>query len=332
MGVCAMIEQAESVALTRKGIKMIVVTGGSGYVGSHIVKRLVEMGRPVRALVRSRQWAEKEGRLKGLSIDLVEGDVTRPDSLGPAFEGATAIIHMVAIAIEKGGRTYEEINYRGTINVVEAARAAGVRRFINLSQLGADSKLPYRFLASKGKAQEYVAASDLDWTAFRPSVIWGPEDEFANTFARLVPLSPLIFPIVDREAEFEPVWVEDVVTCSVKALDDRETSGKEYEIGGPEVLTLEEIERRTLAAVGARRLMVPFPRPLLEMIVALMETALPAPPVTRSLLELLAVNNVTTDNAIRRFVAEPRPFTVEAIAPYMRQFRAGDTIARFLGR
>ncbi len=318
--------------MLERGHNMIAVTGGSGYVGSHIVKRLVELGRPVRALVRSRQHAEKEGRLKGLSVDLVEGDVTRPDRLGPAFDGATAIIHTVAIAIEKGGRTYEEINYQGTVNVVEAARAAGIRRFINLSQLGADPNLPYRFLASKGKAQEYVAASDLDWTAFRPSVIWGPEDEFANTFARLVPLSPIIFPIVDRHAKFEPVWVEDVVTCIVTALDDPETIGEEYELGGPEVLTLEEIERRTLAAVGARRLMVPFPRPLLEMIVALMEMALPAPPVTRSLLELLAVNNVTTNNAIRRFVAEPRPFTVENIAPYMRQFRVGDTIAQFLGR
>ncbi|MFQ5595122.1 MAG: complex I NDUFA9 subunit family protein [Anaerolineae bacterium] len=311
---------------------MIVVTGGSGYVGSHIVKRLVEGDRPVRALVRSRQRAEQEGRLNGLTIDRVEADVTRPDSLRPAFDGATAIIHTVAIAIEKGGRSYEEINYQGTVNVVEAAKRAGVRRLINLSQLSANSNLPYRFLASKGKAQEYVAASGLDWTAFRPSVIWGPEDEFANTFARLAPLSPIIFPIVDRRVRFEPVWVEDVVTSIVGALDDPQTIGKEYELGGPEVLTLEEIERRTLAAVGARRLMMPFPRPLLEMIVALMETALPAPPVTRSLLELLAVNNVTTDNAIRRFVAEPRPFTVENIAPYMRQFRAGDTIAQFLGR
>lgn len=311
---------------------MIVVTGGSGYVGSHIVKRLVEMDRPVRALVRSRARAEAEGRLSGLPIEMAEGDVTRPATLSPAMEGTTAVIHTVAIAIEKGGRTYEEINYQGTVNVVEAAKAAGVRRFINLSQLGADSKLPYRFLASKGKAQEYVAVSGLDWTAFRPSTIWGPEDEFANAFARLVPFSPLIFPIVDPEARFEPVWIEDVATCVVKALDDPATIGEEYELGGPEVLTLEEIERRTLKAIGARRLMVPFPRPVLRFIVTLMEMLLPAPPVTRSLLELLAVRNVATDNAIHRFVPEPRPFTPENIAPYMRQFRVGETIAQFLGR
>jgi NADH dehydrogenase len=193
--------------------------------------------------------------------------------------------------------------------------------------------LPYRFLASKGRAQEYVASSGLDWTAFRPSVIWGPEDEFANTFARLVPFSPIIYPIVgDEGAKFQPVWVGDVAMCVVKAVDDPGTIGKEYELGGPEVLTLEEIERRTLEAVGARRLMLRFPMPLLRIVVTLMEGLLPAPPVTRSLLELLAVSNVTTENATHQFVSAPRPFTTENTAPYMQQFRAGQTLAQFLGK
>lgn len=312
---------------------MIVVTGGSGYVGSHIVRRLAEMGKPVRALVRSRQRAEKEARLAGLAVEWAEGDVTRPETLGLAMQGATAVIHTVAIAVEQGERKYETINYQGTVNVVRAAQAAGVRRFINISQLGADSRLPYRFLASKGKAQEYVAASGLDWTALRPSVIWGPEDEFANTFARLVPLTPIIFPIVGNEnSRFQPVWVEDVAACVVRALDDAGTIGKEYELGGPEVLTLEEIERRTLKAIGARRLMLRFPMPLLRIAVALMETLLPAPPVTRGLLELLAVSNVTTANAIGQFVPNPHPFTAENVAPYMRQFRVRQTLAQFLGK
>jgi NADH dehydrogenase len=291
------------------------------------------MGKPVRALVRSRERAEQEGRLAGLSVEWVEGDVTRPETLAPALQGASAVIHTVAIAIEKGSATYEEVNYQGTVNLVEAAKTAGVRRFINISQLGADPNLPYRFLASKGKAQKYVVASGLDWTAFRPSVIWGPEDEFANTFARLVPLSPIIFPIVgDEESRFQPVWVEDVVTCVVKSLDDAGTIGNEYELGGPEVLTLEEIERRTLQAVGAKRLMARFPMPILRLLVTLMEALLPVPPVTRSLLELLAVSNVTTKNAIHQFVPDPRPFTASDAAPYMQEFRLGQTLAQFMGR
>jgi uncharacterized protein YbjT (DUF2867 family) len=311
---------------------MIVVSGASGYVGSHIVSRLAREGQHVRGMVHNVQRAKNEGRLQGLSIDWVQADVTEPQSLERAFEGATAIIHTVAIAIEKGGRDYETINYQGTVNVVEAARQTGVRRFINISQLGASPDLPYRFLASKGRAQVYVADSDLEWTAFRPAVIWGPEDEFANTFARLVPLTPFIFPIVgDENARFQPVWVEDVVACVVKSLDNPQTHHQEFELGGPEVLILEEIERRTLKAIDARRRMVHLPMPILSLAVTLMEKLLPAPPVTRSLLELLQVSNVTSENAIEKFVDQPRPFTVENIAPYMRQFRVKSTLKQFLG-
>lgn len=312
---------------------MILVTGGSGYLGSHIVRKLVEAGKSVRVMVHNRQRAERESRLNGLSIEWVEADVTRPESLVAALDGVETIVHTVAIAIEKGGRTYESINYQGTVNLVDAAKKLGIRRFINISQLGASPDLPYRFLASKGRAQAYVAQSGLDWTAFRPSVIWGPEDEFANTFAKLVPLTPLIFPIVGGEdARFEPVWVEDVASSVLKALDDPSTAQQEFELGGPEILTLEEIERRTLTSVGARRWMIPFPMPLLRVIVTLMELLLPAPPVTRSLLELLAVSNVTSNNAIARFVDQPRAFTPENVRDYMRSFKVSQTLKQFFSR
>lgn len=312
---------------------MILVTGGSGYLGSHIVRQLVEAGKAVRVMVHNRARAEHEGRLSGLPVTWVEADITQPETLDQALEGIEAIIHTVAIAIEKRGRTYESINYQGTVNLVDAATRVGIRRLVNISQLGAAADLPYRFLASKGRAQAYVAQSNLDWTAFRPSVIWGPEDEFANTFAKLVPLTPLIFPIVGGEdARFEPVWVGDVAASVIKAIDDPTTFGVEYELGGPEVLTLEEIERRTLEALKARRWMIPFPLPLLRLIVTLMEALLPAPPVTRSLLELLAVSNVTTNNALDRFVKEPRPFTADNTRAYMNDFSVSETLRQFFGR
>jgi len=311
---------------------MILVTGAAGYVGSHIVKSLVKAGEPVRVLVRNRAWAESEGRLANLKVEWTEGDVTRPETLNSAMQGVDAVIHTVAIAIEKGGRKYETINYQGTVNVVDAATAAGVKRFINISQLGADARLPYRFLASKGKAQDYVAASTLAWTAFRPSVIWGPEDEFANTFARLVPISPLFYPIIgDGQARFQSVWVEDLVTAVVKALYDPSTIHQDLEIGGPDVLTIAEIEKLTLQALGARRTLIRTPVPLLRVVVALMGV-LPSPPVTTSLLDLLAVDNTTRNNALGRFVEQPKPFTVENIAPYMRQFKLGDTVRQFFGK
>ena len=195
-----------------------------------------------------------------------------------------------------------------------------------------DSNLPYRFLASKGKAQEYVAGSGLDWTAFRPSTIWGPEDEFANSFAKLIPLTPIIFPIIgDENSLFQPVWVEDVVTSVVSSIDDLTTISEEYELGGPEILTLEEIERRTISALGTSRVMVKFPMPLIRIVVTGMEF-LPSPPVTRSLLELLQVSNVTTKNAINRFVDNPRPFTSDNAAEYMQDFQVRSTLAQFFGK
>lgn len=312
---------------------MILVTGGSGYLGSHIVRKLVGTGKQVRVMVYNSQRAQTEGRLRDLNVDWIEGDVTRPETLPPALEDVEAVVHTVAIAIEKGGRTYEAINYEGTVHMVDAALKAGVGRFINISQLGAAPDLPYRFLASKGQAQEYVARSSLNWTAFRPSVIWGPEDEFANTFARLVPITPIIFPLIgDEESKFQPVWVEDVAASVLASLESDWTFQKEYELGGPEILTLEEIERRTLNAVGTRRTLVRFPTSLLKVIVTLMEKVFPAPPVTRSLLELLEVENVTKDNAIMRFVSDPKPFKSENARVYMETFKVSDTIAQFMGR
>ncbi|MEW5871708.1 MAG: complex I NDUFA9 subunit family protein [Chloroflexota bacterium] len=312
---------------------MIVVSGASGYVGSYIARQLVEKGETVRGMVYNRQRAEREGRLQGLPVEWIEADVTRPDTLPAVMQDATAVIHTVAIAIEKGGRNYEAFNYQGTVNIVDAAKAAGVRRFINISQLGADASLPYRFLASKGKAQDYVAASGLDWTAFRPSAIWGPEDDFANSFARLIPLTPLIFPVVgDQNSRFQLVWVGDVASSVVQALHDPQTIGKVYELGGPEILTLEEIERRTLQALGKRRWLLPFPMSVLKFFVAVMEGFLPNPPVTRSLLELLQVSNVTVKNGLDYFIQNPRPFTPENTAAYMRQFRVGQTLSQFFSR
>lgn len=312
---------------------MILITGGSGYVGSHIVRRLAESGERVRVLVRDPERAAREGRLSDLGVETAEAEVTVSESVEKALHGATAVIHTVAIAIERKGQTYEATNFQGTVNVVDAAKAAGVKRFLHFSQLGADPDLPYRFLASKGRAQAYVADSGLEWTTFRPSVIWGPEDEFANTFARLAPFSPLIFPIVgDERARFQPVWIEDVATCVLKVLRDESTVGQTYELGGPEVLTLEEIERRALSAIGARRTWLRFPMPFLKAIVAAMEVLLPSPPVTRSLLELLAVSNVTEHNALPQFVSDPRPFTSDNVAPYMSDFTARSTLSQFLGK
>ena len=309
----------------------ILVTGAAGFVGNQTVKRLVAAGRPVRALARHK--AKASLRLKAVAdqIEIIEGDVTRPASLAPAMAGVSAIVHTVAIAMEKGGQTYEAVNYQGTVNLLRAAEAAGVERFINISQNGASSDLPYRFLASKGRAQEAVAASDLKWTALRPSAIFGPQDEFFNSFARLLKVTPLVFPLIGGgNAQFQPVSVDDVVEAVIRCLDDAGTVGAELALGGPEVLTLGEIERRVIEALGTWRLLAPAPVALLRPVVMIMEALLPGSPVSTSLLDLLAVPNTVPDNAlVNRFGMAPIPFAGEHIA-YLKDNTLGDAIAKFL--
>lgn len=309
----------------------ILVTGASGYVGNNLVKRLVQAGKPVRAMVRDVEKANRRLGSLGGQVELVQGDVLNRESLRPLMQGVNTVVHLVAIAIEKGGQTYEEVNYQGTVNVVDMANEASVPRFINMSQNGADSSLPYRFLKSKGRAQEYVAGYAANWTALRPSAIFGPQDEFFNSLARMVQITPLIFPLIGGgKAEFQPVSVYDVVEAAARSLDDDSTIGKELALGGPEVLTMGEIERRVLQALNARRALVPVSVGLLRAPVFVMEKLLPGSPVTTSLLELLGVKNTVPDNAlISHFGMQPKAFSGENIA-YLRDNHPGQTLRLFL--
>ena len=310
----------------------ILITGAAGYLGNQTAKRLVALGRPVRALVRTPAKAKLRLGQIADHIDIVPGDVTAPATLAPAMRDVSAVIHYVAIAMEKGGQTYESVNYQGAVNVLRAAEAAGVQRFINMSQNGARADLPYRFLASKGRAQEFVAASNMQWTALRPSAIFGPQDEFFNTFARLLKLTPLVFPLIGGgKAEFQPVSVHDVVEAVIRCLDDDSTIGAELTLGGPEVLSLAEIERRIIDALGTRRILLPLPVSLLRPVVRLMQAVLPGSPVSTSLLDLLEVPNTVADNAlVNHFGMKPIPFSGEHIA-YLRDNTLSDTLAKFFG-
>jgi NADH dehydrogenase len=256
--------------------------------------------------------------------------VSDREGLAQIMHGVSAVVHLVAIPMERGGATYERVNYQGTVNVVDAARAAGVGRFVYMSQNGARSDHFSRFLSSKGRAQEYVAASGLAWTALRPSVIFGKQDEFFNALARFVRLTPLVFPLIGGgTALFQPVSVHDVAEAVARSLEDEGSLGRALDLGGPEVLTLAAIERRVLGAMDARRVLVDAPVALLRPAVWAMEKLLPGTPVNLTLLELLQEPNVVEDNAlVRHFGIRPRPFAGENIA-YLKDATAGEALKRF---
>jgi NADH dehydrogenase len=307
----------------------ILVTGAAGFVGNNAVRRLAGTGRPVRAMVRSTEKARlRLGHLEG--VEIVQGDVTDRAGLGALMRGVSAVAHLVAIPMERGSATYERVNYQGTVNVVDAARHAGVQRFVYLSQNGARSDHFSRFMSSKGKAEDYVAASGVRWTSLRPSVIFGPQDEFFNAFARLVRLTPVVFPVIGGgTALFQPVSVHDVVEALVRSLEDEGTVGRVLDLGGPEVLSLGEIERRVLRAMDVRRMLIDAPLALLKPAVWVMETQLPGTPVNLTLLELLEEPNVVKDNAlITYFRVQPRPFAGDDIE-YLKSATAGEALRRF---
>ncbi|HZQ10541.1 MAG TPA: complex I NDUFA9 subunit family protein [Anaerolineae bacterium] len=286
----------------------ILITGISGFVGSHLAARLVAEGHTVRGLVR---WTDARGHLAPqVNAELVVGDITKLETLPRAMVGMDAVVHLVAIPYERGKATYEAINAQGTRNVVQAAQVSGVKRFVHQSALAADSQSPYAYLKSKGEGEDAVRASSMDWTIFRPSVLVGPEDEFANALARWLVITPLVFPLVgDGQARFQPLWIEDMVTMMSAVLNRPDTSEQTYEVGGPEYLTYEAMVKQILVALQRNRLLIKVPIPLMRPIIKVMEVVLPKPPATTSLLDLLNVDNTTTlDGVQRNFGFPPRRF------------------------
>lgn len=309
----------------------VLVTGAAGFVGVHVCRELTRRGARVRGLVRDPAKAAE--RLTPMPVDLHVGDIRDEPVLRRALHGCDMVVHLVAIAIERRGQTYESINAAGTQRVLEVMRAVGVRRLVHMSQNHATSASPYRFLRSKGMAEDAVRAGATDWTIFRPSVIFGPEDEFVNVLARLVRLSPLVYPLPGGgRARFQPVHVDDLARAVAGALERTDTVGHSYAIGGPAQLSLRQMTERVLVAMHAKRVLVPVPTGLLRPLIAIAQRLLPNPPVTTGLLDLLAIDNVVTGDALRTdFGIAPTPFAPEELG-YLRAITLRDALRSLLGR
>jgi NADH dehydrogenase len=324
----AVAEQPEPVATYRD--KPVAVTGASGLVGTHLCTALVERGYKVRALVRDTTKAAQ--RIGHLDLEIRSADIRDADALRNAIHECGSIVHLAAIAIEKTGESYASSNTDATRNVIDAARAERIERIVHMSQNGSDARSPYPFLRSKGAAQDMVKESGLKWTVLRPSVIFGPEDEFVNVLARLVRLSPVIYPLPGGGvARFQPVSVEDVARAIVKCLDDDSTIGNSYSLGGPTPLTLRQMTERILIAMNAKRVLVGIPVGALRPLIACAQRLLPHPPVTTSLLDLLNVDNVIEPNdLVDQLGIKPIPFAPEELL-YLKKIRFADAIRSMIG-
>lgn len=323
----AVAEQPAPVQSDRE--RPILVTGASGFVGMHVCRELSQAGWRIRALVRDPVKAAS--RLAHLSVELKVGDVRDAAVVARAMEGIGAVVHLAAIAIERPGQDYMHTNADATRVVLDAASEANVDRFIHMSQNGSDSQSPYVFLRSKGIAQDMVTHSALQWTVLRPSVIVGPEDAFVNVLARLVRLTPGIYPIPGGgTSRFQPIFVDDVAKAVRIALETESMVGNLYPLGGPAPLTLRQMVERILVAMQARRVIVGIPIPVLRPVVAVVQRLLPHPPVSTSLLDLLAIDNTVPDNTITSaFGITPTPFAAEELL-YLRRITVGDAFRSLL--
>ncbi|QIO24048.1 complex I NDUFA9 subunit family protein [Haloarcula sp. JP-L23] len=244
----------------------VLVVGGTGFIGQYLCRELDDRGHEVTALARNPHDADLP-----TGVTRKEGDVTDYDSIEGAFEGQDAVVFLPALSPlfkpDSGNEMHEVVHLGGTENSVRAAEEHGVDRFLQMSALGADRNAATHYLRAKGKAEEVVKDSDLDWVIFRPSIVFGEGDEFAyftkrlkQIFAPGVPLYPL--PGGGEKAHFQLIWVEDFVPMLADALEADEHVGQIYEVGGPETLSLKEATELVFEAEGKSITIVPLPMPL----------------------------------------------------------------------
>lgn len=216
----------------------VCIVGGSGFVGRHIAALLAGEGVRVRVPTRRRERAKQLILLP--TVDVMEADVHDPATLDRLVSGCDAVIHLVGILHEHRRGDFLRAHIELPRKVMDACRRAGVKRYLHMSALHADPQGPSKYLRSKGEAEKLVKASDLDWTIFRPSVIFGRDDSFLNLFASLVKLMPVVI-LASPAARFQPVYVEDVARAFVASLGDPRTIGQSYDLCGPKVYTLREL-------------------------------------------------------------------------------------------
>jgi NADH dehydrogenase len=278
----------------------VLVTGGTGFVGPHVVHALRTRDVPVRALVRDRR---RGSRLVAWGAELVEGDVTDPASLRGAFTGVEAVVHLVAII--RGSRAdFDRVMVQGTRNVVAAAKEAEIRRFVLASALGLDerTKDAVSYFAAKWEMERAVEESGLEHVILRPSFVFGKDGGVLPTFvrlARLAPVTPIVGPGTQR---LQPIWVEDVAEYYSQSVDLEAAANRTFEVGGPDAPTWNEFWDRLKRVLGVHRPSIHVPVSVLRVQAALTER-LPFAPVTRDQLTMIELgdNVVTSPDAVETF-------------------------------
>ncbi len=322
-------------ALKDKSETLVTVFGGSGFLGRHVVRALAQQQYRIRVAVRRPELC---GHLRPMGrvgqIHAVQANLRYPDSVAAAVRDADVVINLVGILFERGRQRFDAVHAKGAEAVALAAKGVGAS-LVHVSAIGANENSPSSYAQSKAEGEKLVLAAVPAATIVRPSIVFGPEDDFFNRFAALARLAPALPLPGGGHTRFQPVFVGDVAEAIAKAVDGGTKPGAVYELGGPNVRTFKELMEFTLATIQRRRLLVPLPFGLMKLKAAVLQFA-PKPLITPDQVELLKNDNVVSDAARHdgRTLESLGiiPESMEAIVPsYLWRFRkAGQFDARMV--
>lgn len=270
----------------------VCIIGGSGFVGHAIAHAVRQHGHCVTIACRHPEKA-RDMQINGSR--LVKTDVVSGRGLDEAVDGACCVINLVGLLFEKGRYTFEAVHIHGTEQILAACKRAGVRQYLHMSALGADSGSASIYARTKATAEVRVRQSHMEWAIFRPSIIYGAGDAFFNRFEQLTRSMPFL-PVIEGNTRFQPVWVEDVARAFMVSIGNRHTQGKTYALGGPVAYSFRDLLEIMLRQLNRKRLLIPVPAPAARM-VAMLTQHLPTPPFTPDQLILLQRDNVVEGTA-----------------------------------
>jgi uncharacterized protein YbjT (DUF2867 family) len=301
---------------------LVTVFGGSGFIGRYVVRNLAQAGWQVRVAVRRPDEAlflKTAGDVG--QVTPVAANIRDEKSVAAAVAGADAVINLVGILYEGGRQKFDAVQGAGAKRLAMASRAAGAKRFIQLSAIGADAHSASGYARSKADGERGVAASFPGATILRPSIVFGPEDDFFNRFAKMAMISPALPLIGGGQTKFQPVYVGDVAAAVVTALGDPATAGKTYELAGPRVYTFRELLQLMLREIGRSRALIPLPFALATLKATFLQL-LPVPPLTVDQVRLLKHDNVASPQALGLKDLGLDATAVEAVLPtYLDRYR-----------
>lgn len=309
--------------MSNKGL--VTIFGGSGFVGRHLVQQLAKEGYRIRIAVRRPELANFLQPLGGVSqIEAIEADIRNEQSIKDAAKGADYIVNLCGILAPSGSQTFNNIHVQGARLIAIAAREEEVRQLVHVSALGADAESSSRYARSKAHGEDAVLNMEPNAIILRPSVVFGPEDEFFNRFAGLMSMLPAV-PVFAGKTEFQPVYVGDVAKAICTALAGKARPGTIYELGGPEKISMKAVHEKIKQVTGLSTALIPLPL-IIARVIAIATALLPGAPITLDQIRLLKKDNIVSDlaseeNRTLTGLISEKPQSIAAIVPqYLDRF------------